>query len=353
MSDDSRWIHPKCELLPSQMSGPFVSMPDGSILTVEKNMVMISVDDGATWTGRNVLYDGEGPGIPDGGQSPGNRSPLIRTREGALIMAYTDMAERLWEWDEQTHEPTPETHSEIWAIRSTDDGWTWDCRQQISTGIVCVTGIIQRASGEVVVPCQPFVRNPARWVTHAAVTADQGETWQAGNVIDLGGHGHHDGAIEAAIVELRDERVLMLLRTNLDEFWAAYSDDGRYFRELGPSGVDASAAPGFLLRLESGRIALVWNRYAREDGTVPAKWGGDEQWSERPASSQRQELSIAFSDDECRTWTEPVVIARCMDSQISYPNVWESQPGELWITSGFYPRPALCFKLKEEDFAAV
>jgi hypothetical protein len=333
------------------MSGPFVELDDGTLLTVEGNMVMVSVDDGASWTARNTLYDGQGPGIPDGGESPVNRSPLIRTREGALIMVYTDMAERVWEWDEDAHEPTPETHSEIWAVRSTDDGWTWDHRQQINHGICCVTGIIQRASGEVVVPCQPYIRDPWRWLVQAAVTDDQGETWRLGNIIDLGGHGHHDGAIEPAIVELADERVLMLIRTNLDEFWAAHSDDGRYFRDLGPSGVDASAAPGFLLRLDSGRIALVWNRYAYEDGTVPGEWGGDEQWSERPASSQRQELSIAFSEDECCSWSDPVVIARTPDDAVCYPNVWERRPGELWVTSGFRPRPALCFTLSEADFA--
>ncbi len=350
MASDGRWIHPKCELLPHQMSGPFVTLDDGTLLAVEGNKVMISVDDGATWTARNTLYDGEGPGVPDGGESPKNRSPLIRTRAGTLIMVYTDMATRVWEWDEETREPTPGTHSEIWTIRSIDDGWSWDHRQQINTGIVCVTGIIQRVSGEVVVPCQPYIRDPWRWVTQAAVTDDEGASWRLGNIIDLGGHGNHDGAIEAAIVELKDGRVLMLLRTNLDEFWAAHSDDGRYFRELGPSGIDASAAPGYLLRLDSGRIALVWNRYAYEDGTVPPMWGGDAQWSERPASSQRQELSIAFSEDECETWTEPVVIARVMDGAVAYPNVWERRPGELWITSGFRPRPALCFGLNEEDF---
>ncbi len=350
MGDDSRWIHPQCELLPSHMSGPFVELEDGTLLTVEGNMTMVSVDDGATWTARNILYDGEGPGVPDGGESPVNRSPLIRTREGALIMVYTDMANRHWEWDEEAQEPTPESHCEVWAIRSLDDGWTWTDRQMIGDGQICVTGIIQRRSGEVTVPCQPFIRNPSRWATYAAVTADGGRSWRRGNIIDLGGHGHHDGAIEAAIAELTDGRVLMLLRTNLDQFWAAYSDDGRYFRELGPSGIDASAAPGFLLRLASGRLALVWNRYAYEDGTVPKMWGGDNHWSERPASSQRQELSIAFSEDEARNWTEPEVIARCPDSAVAYPNVWERRPGELWVTSGWAPRPALCFRLHESDF---
>ncbi len=350
MPDDGRWIHPKCELLPSHMSGPFVELDDGTLLTVEGNMIMVSVDDGATWTTRNVLYDGEGPGIPDARESPISGSPLIRTRDGPLIMVYLDMESRVWEWDEDAKEATPESHSEVWAIRSTDDGWTWDHRQQISEGIVCVTGIIQRASGEVVVPCQPYIRDPWRWVTQAAVTDDEGESWRLGNVIDLGGHGNHDGAIEAAIVELEDERVMLLLRTTLDQFWSAYSDDGRYFREIRPSGIDAGTAPGFLLRLESGRVALVWNRYACEDGTLPDVRGGQSQWAEREASNQRRELSIAFSEDECETWTEPVVVVRMTEGSVSYPNVWERRPGELWVTTGFQPRPALCLRLMEKDF---
>ena len=46
------------------------------------------------------------------------------------------------------------------------------------------------------------------------------------------------------------------VRTNLDRFWEAFSDDGRYWREVRPSTIDASSSPGFVLRLASGRKVL-------------------------------------------------------------------------------------------------
>ena len=67
--------------------------------------------------------------------------------------------------------------------------------------------------------------------------------------------------MEATVAELSNGRLLMLIRTNLDRFWEAYSDDGgRYWREIRPSQIDASSSPGYLIRLASGRLALVWNR---------------------------------------------------------------------------------------------
>ena len=67
---------------------------------------------------------------------------------------------------------------------------------------------------------------PQPHATLTCVSADEGKTWQRGNIIDLGGRGHHDGAIEATVAELSTGRLLMLIRTNLDRFWEAYSDDG-------------------------------------------------------------------------------------------------------------------------------
>ena len=49
------------------------------------------------------------------------------------------------------------------------------------------------------------------------------------------------------------------------------------------------------------------------------------------ASWQREELSLAFSEDDAKTWTKPVVIARQPGGGLSYPFVFERRPGELWI----------------------
>lgn len=350
--DERVWIHPACTPLPLDKTGPFVILPDGRLLIVENNQVLLSDDDGSTWTPGATLYQGPAPGIPDGGAAPGNRCPLIRTRNGALILVYLDHSSRVWEWDEEKHDASPTTYNAVWAIRSLDDGRTWQDRQLLAEDcIVCIPTIIQHSSGRVVVPLQPYLRRPFRWAQQSAVSDDDGATWRLGNIVDLGGWGNHDGAIEAAVAERGDGRVLMLLRTNLGQFWRCISEDGgRYWREIGPSGIDASAAPGFLLRLHSGRLALAWNRVGFEDGSMPKSWGGDTNWSEYPASSQRQELSIAFSDDDGQTWSRPVVVVRHLKEAVCYPHLFERRPGELWLTTTWHPRPAICLKLSETDF---
>ncbi len=53
-------------------------------------------------------------------------------------------------------------------------------------------------------------------------------------------------------------------------------------------------------------------------------------------SNYRRELSLAISEDDGQTWTEPVVMARQFEGgQFSYPYVFERRPGEIWITAGF------------------
>ena len=53
------------------------------------------------------------------------------------------------------------------------------------------------------------------------------------NLLDLGGQGDHSGAIEPTFEELSDGRLFMLIRTNYDQFWTAYSaDKGQSWREI-------------------------------------------------------------------------------------------------------------------------
>ena len=110
--------------------------------------------------------------------------------------------------------------------------------------------------------------------------------------------------------------------------------------------IDASSSPAQLLRLASGRVALVWNRLAPEGKEVSFRRGAP--FSDRQASWHREELSIAFSDDDCQTWTKPVVLARNKQrTDFSYPWILERKPGELWITTMF---GGLRISLMEADF---
>jgi len=113
--------------------------------------------------------------------------------------------------------------------------------------------------------------------------------------------------------ELSDGRLLMMIRTHWGRFWEAFSDDGGLsWRTIRPSQIESTSAPGFLLRLRSGRLALVSNDRAG-----------------------RANLLLALSEDDGKTWTKPVVLARQKDGQLSYPYCLERRPGELWVIAGF------------------
>ena len=62
----------------------------------------------------------------------------------------------------------------------------------------------------------------------------------------------------------------------------------------------------------------------------------------------REELSLAFSEDDGRTWAEPAVILRIKGGGPSYPYIFERAPGKLWIASRF--RDRLAMSLREADF---
>ncbi|MGC9319973.1 MAG: sialidase family protein, partial [Armatimonadota bacterium] len=323
---------------------PFVALSDGSLLTIGANEALVSGDDGATWEKRATMYEGEGPGIPRGG-------PMVRTADGTLVLVYMDLEDYVFDWDPATGELNADL--DVWAIRSVDEGHTWVDRQKILDGYCgSLQNVIQTGSGRIVVPVQDAITDPLRHGQYCFVSDDDGQTWRRGNLIDLGGRGDHDGGFEATVVERTDGTVWMLIRTNLDRFWEATSEtDGLYWRRLGPGDIDASSSPGFLLRLDSGRIVLAWNRLypeglsEEERAEYPRRGGG--RLSETNASWQRDELSIAFSEDDGRTWTEPVVVARKQGGNLSYPYIFERRPGELWITTGGGPTRIV---VTEEDF---
>lgn len=188
------------------------------------------------------------------------------------------------------------------------------------------------------------------------VSDDDGKTWRRGNWIDLGGRGHHDGAVEPMVVEMKDGRLMMLIRTNLDRFWRAYSDDGLYWRKIEPTDIEASSAPGWLTRLKSGRLVLVWNRLNSER---KGEWkkSVNPSASETPASWHREELSLAFSDNDGTTWTKPQVVAFHDGGQLAYPYVIERSAGEVWVFTRYTfdehgkSAPFLSLSLSESDFA--
>lgn len=340
---DEAWIEPRCSKLPFEKLGPFVHLSDGSILCLQGNTTSVTADGGKTWSEPKPIYDGPPPGMP------GN-SVAVRTKAGAIVVVFADSSTYKWSWDNAKRAPAADVNLDVWSIRSLDEGKTWVDRQMILDGYCgALIDMIQTRTGRIAVPVQDLFRNPGRHEIRPYYSDDDGKTWHSDQFIDLGGHGHHDGAMEPTLAELGDGRVWMLIRTNWDYFWEAFSEDqGRQWRTVRPSRIDASSAPGHLLRLKSGRLALVWNRLYPEGKTELAR-SKNIQASEGAASWHRQELSLALSEDDGATWSAPVVIARRASGGLSYPYLFEPAAGQLWVFTRFSHHLELA--LKEADFA--
>jgi sialidase-1 len=347
-----RWLHALCKPLECTINGTFVQSDDGTLMAVQKNVLVTSTDGGKTWT---PISEPICPGMDL--SHVGHVGQFARTKDGAIVIIYLNFEGYKWSWDNEKQGPNPDCRLEMWCIRSTDGGKTWTDKQQLLDGYNAdFMGFIQTSTGRLVATMEHLIPDLRRWVSCSFVSDDEGKTWKRSNWIDLGGHGHHDGAVEPTMTELSDGRLLMLIRTSLGQFWKAYSDDGgRYWRTIQPSGLDASSAPGWLTRLKSGRLVFVWNRKDSESKGEWPKTNGPGPTYEYPASNQREELSIAFSDDDGETWNKPIVVARQPGGQLAYPYILEREPGVLWVMTrytwygGGKAAPPLMVELREAD----
>ena len=141
----------------------------------------------------------------------------------------------------------------MWSIRSLDEGKTWIDAQMLygDSYSGCIRGMTQASGGNVIASLQGFVPKLYRHATFPFVSADEGKTWsRTAKTLDLAGRGHHDGAIEGTLVELRDRRLWLLMRTSYDQLYSSYSKDrGLTWSDPRPSGIDASNGPPVVMRL--------------------------------------------------------------------------------------------------------
>lgn len=342
------WFAPGVQPLPFWFSGGTVVMHDDRVISLQDGKLGILNGDGQTWQWHEI----QNSTLP----KDMRHSLLFECADGTLLFFFLDFEHLRLEWDDDTHVLKSKPRLDACVARSTDGGGTWS-KPRIAYDGYCgaLINVIQTESGRLVLPVQYMMQTPPRHVQTTCVSDDVGENWQQSNIIDLGGHGHHDGCIEAAVVKLRDGRLWMVMRSNLEQMWQAWSEDeGLSWRTIMPGPFDASSSPANLKRLASGRLLLAWNRLYPE-GLTPrqqADWeraGGDMNICQPLSSWHRHELSVAISDDDGQTWTQPCVAAR--GRQVSYPHILERRPGEVWIATQFGPRVSFC--LDEQEFLAA
>lgn len=326
-------LHPKASALPHTQQGPFVTTADGGVFCIDAKNALRSTDEGRSWSTTPLFAEPKKFAVS-------NERALLRTKEGVIISAWMNGAERKtlrgWHWGEASAKWT-DFILPTYTCRSTDDGKTWEAPVKLSEPWCgCIHSLIQMKSGRVVLVGQEII---PQW-RHATVmwaSDDLGKTWQRGDVLDYGiGEHDHAGSIEGSVIERADGSLYLLLRTESGFLWEAVSKDGLKWTGLKQTTIKSVTCCPQMARLADGRIALLWNAPPRHDPK---------------SGSSRAELSLVFSSDETASWSQPVIVAAnyAPGGRVSYPYLYERRPGELWITT---MQGGLRMKVSTADLAA-
>ena len=124
---------------------------------------------------------------------------------------------------------------------------------------------------------------------------------------------HTYGAVEPVVIQLKDGRVWMLMRTQRGRFYESFSKDGARWSRPQPSPLISSDSPAGLIRLKDGSLMLFSNACLR----YPYAYGA------------RYVLHGAISRDEGRTWQGFREVAR--DPHRNEPPTFQSDYGVSYV----------------------
>ncbi len=227
---------------------------------------------------------------------------------------------------------------------SDDEGRTFGEPVRVTTDpgyhVVNNDRVTQLSTRRLVVPAASTadVHAENHFVCHCYFSGDDGRTWIAGEGrVDL----PKRGAMEPEVLELKDGRLMMIIRTQLGYIAASYSDDGGdTWSEAEPLDVTAPEAPATIRRIPAtGDLLLIWNN-TYDPG---AGHGG-----------ARTPLTAAVSSDEGQTWTHVRNLESDPSHTYAYTSVlfhrgralltyWESGPAAGQLSSRFRSLPVSWF----------
>lgn len=162
--------------------------------------------------------------------------------------------------------------------------------------------VVQLRGGRLLLPLAQHAGADGKWQAGTILcyySDDQGATWHRGrDTSQTDGQGRRVDLMEPGVVELRDGRLLMLIRTRLGCQYQSFSTDaGKTWSAPEPTKLYSPESPATIERLPQGSLVLVWNDHSLRP---------EKDRTSRPPI--RTPLSIAFSRDDGKSWGEPVVL---------------------------------------------
>ena len=283
-----------------------LALPDGRILALsvarrngqQTMQGRYSTDEGRTWSGPQDLFE-----FPKAAGGFALFEHLLgRDGEIQIFILCDANSGALYPSSEEAAPARQGEILEIWHVKSDGKMQHWGTPHRISEQGDDLLSVIQMNNGRIVLPIS-FQRmrdyNDPRqgfegftycgsYGATSIYSDDDGDTWQrsASMLIeqtpDLGTYGVN----EPVVLQLKDGRVWMLMRTQRGRFYQSFSPDGAHWSPAEPTSLISSDAPAGLMRLKDGSILLLCNACLR----YPYGYGG------------REVLHGAVSQDEGHTW---------------------------------------------------
>jgi predicted neuraminidase len=279
-------------------------------------VVVTSGDDGRTWSQARLVVDPPG---------------FTRAFDASL---WHDPAGRLWlfwtqapgHWDGR---------GGVWAITTSDsvsDRPRWSAPRRIADGLLLNKPLV-RGSGEWLLPIaigtgpsnlELINKRDQLGLTPAQVaelshepgpdkgtdvfsSTDQGKTFR---LVGRAPYPGPNAPNEHMLIERKDGSLWMLARTRDGIGSSTSNDGGRTWSQIEDSGIPHPVTRFHIRRLRSGRLLLV--RHAPPGG-----------------AKTRSHLVAQLSDDDGRTWSEPLMLD---DRQnVSYPDAVEGEGGKIYV----------------------
>ncbi len=161
----------------------------------------------------------------------------------------------------------------------------------------------------------------------AAISSDKGKTWKLHGAVQA-----PPWALENMIVELRDGRLWMLIRTDSGVLWESHSaDKGLTWSNAKASSIPSPGSRFFIRRLASGNLLLV-NHY---------KFKG------------RSHLTARLSSDDGVNWNDGLLLDE--RANVSYPDGVQDKNGLIWMVHDrerYAQSEVLLSTFREEDVLA-
>jgi sialidase-1 len=283
----------------------------------------VSTDGGRTWAPRYTLQENTG------GHNVMCVS-LLRSRTGDVLFFHL--------------QKNSLTDLKAYVRRSTDDARTWGAPVLVTAEpgyhVMNNARVIQLRSGRLLAPVasskQVWTKNDD-FRTSVYLSDDDGRTWRRSRTALSA---PKRGAMEPGLVELRDGRVMQIIRTQTGFIWRSFSSDGgETWADAATWDIESPESPATLARMPaSGDWLLVWNpavAWSNPEKTVlGANHGGP-----------RTPLAAMVSRDEGRTWSRPRNLEGNPDATYAYTSVTFHE-GRALLTYYDFPKGGKQLSLK-------